>query len=215
MVNLFILSNNHTEIAEMMFDKHIPKILLEAVQLLSTAKHILDPTDEINNKKIYKITHIKHPVSIWVRKSFENYIWTLDLCDALQKEFNYRFNHNKIHKSYLVALHLRTCIPPRENFEYKGLTRFALAMPDIYKTNDVIKSYRQYYQSQTKKILASWKKRPVPYWYDLHNDLLIDISDYFYNEKEYKENIQKNENFNNKKILPTINDNNKQDIQKI
>jgi len=180
MVNLFILSNSHTEIAEFMFDKHIPKIILEAVQLLSTAKHILEPTDEINNKKIYKLTHKNHPVSIWVRKSLDNYIWTLDLVDALHKEWNYRFSHNKTHQSYLVALHLRTCIPPIESFKCKGLTSFVMAMPDKYKTNDVIKSYRQYYQSEKKKSFASWKKRNVPSWYDLNNDLLIDIRDYFY-----------------------------------
>ena len=61
-------------------DKHISKIIIEAVQMLSTAKRILDPEDPINDE-LYKITHKNHPVSVWVRTSLENYEWVLDLVD--------------------------------------------------------------------------------------------------------------------------------------
>jgi hypothetical protein len=44
-MNLFILSLIPAEIAESMMDKHISKILLEAVQMLCTAKRILDPEE--------------------------------------------------------------------------------------------------------------------------------------------------------------------------
>ena len=44
-MNLFILSLIPCEIAEAMMDKHISKILLEAVQLLCTAKRLLDPEE--------------------------------------------------------------------------------------------------------------------------------------------------------------------------
>lgn len=179
-MNLFILAYIHQEIVEYMMDKHIAKILLEAVQMLCTSKHILDPEDTVNNAKIYKKCHINHPVTIWVRSSFENYLWTLDLVEALHKEWNYRYNHNKIHKSYLVAMHLRNCIPSKKSFEYTGLTKFALAMPDKFKCNDPVKSYRQYYQSNEKKKFATWKKRPTPEWYDMNNQITIDIRDYFY-----------------------------------
>ena len=52
-MNLFILSLIPKKIAEYMMDKHISKILLEAVQMLCSAKRILDPEDPIN-EKIYK-----------------------------------------------------------------------------------------------------------------------------------------------------------------
>jgi hypothetical protein len=166
-MNLFILSLIQQEIAEYMMDKHVSKILLEAVQMLCSAKKILDPEDEIN-ERLYKIAHKNHPVTIWCRKSKENFIWALDLVDELHKEWRYRFGHSdtKFHKSYLVALILRDNLPSDDKFEETGLTPFALAMPDKYKSDDPIMSYRNYYMSEEKQKIATWNKnRSRPDWY--------------------------------------------------
>ena len=72
-MNLFILSLCFRECAEWMFDKHISKMIVEAVQMLSTAKRVLDPLEEGSDEegvKLYKISHKNHPVSIWIRTSF-------------------------------------------------------------------------------------------------------------------------------------------------
>ena len=164
-MNLFILSWIQREIAEYMMDKHVAKILLEAVQMLCSAKRVLDPDDKINDK-LYKLAHKNHPVTIWCRTSKENFIWTLDLVDELHKEWKYRYGHpeSKVHKSYTVALLLRENMPT--HFPEEGLTRFALAMPDEYKCHDPIESYRKYYMSPEKQKIASWKKnRARPEWY--------------------------------------------------
>ena len=91
-MNLFILSLIPKEIAEFMMDKHINKILLEAVQMLCSAKRIVDPDDPIN-ENIYKLAHKNHPVTIWCRASKENFLWTLELIDEVHKEWKYRYNH--------------------------------------------------------------------------------------------------------------------------
>jgi hypothetical protein len=166
-MNLFILSLIQREIAQFMMDKHVSKILLEAVQMLCSAKRILDPEDTCN-KKLYKLAHKNHPVTIWCRKSKENFIWTLDLIKELHNEWRYRYNHSKtkFHKSYLISLYLRLSIPSDDKFEEKGLTPFALAMPDKYKCNDPVISYRNYYMSEEKQKIATWKKkREKPEWY--------------------------------------------------
>jgi hypothetical protein len=166
-MNLFILSLFQKEIAEFMMDKHVSKILLEAVQMLCSAKRIVDPDDEINNR-LYKIAHKNHPVTIWCRTSRANFIWTLDLIDELHKEWKYRYGHSetKIHKSYSMAMVLRENIPSEEKFIEKKQTPFALAMPDEYKSNDAILSYRNYYMSEEKQKIATWKKkRSKPDWY--------------------------------------------------
>ena len=157
-MNLFILSLLHQEIAEAMIDKHVSKILLEAVQMLCTALHVLEPG---KHTAIYKQAHKNHPVTIWCRTSKENYEWTLALIDSLHEEWRYRYDHTKIHKSYLVAGYLRDNTP--SYFPEQGLTPFALAMPDEYKTQDPVESYRNYYQS--KKSIATWKKRSPPTWF--------------------------------------------------
>ena len=169
-MNLFILSLCFRECAESMFDKHVHKIILEAVQMLCTAKHLIDPDDpSLSNFPIYKIAHKNHPVSIWVRASLENYLWTISLVEAMHDEWKYRYNHpsDKEHKSFSIAMYLKKYAPSLEKFPERGLTPFALAMPDEYKTNDPIESYRNYYQSKDKQLVASWKKREMPTWYKI------------------------------------------------
>jgi len=166
-MNLFILSLIQKEIAMCMMDKHVSKILLEAVQMLCSAKRLLDPEDE-TCQRLYKLAHKNHPVTIWCRKSRANFVWTLDLVEELHQEWKYRYGHpeTKMHKSYLVAQILRENIPIDIKFDETGLTPFALAMPDKYKTVDAVESYRNYYMSEEKQKIASWKKkREKPEWY--------------------------------------------------
>ena len=171
-MNLFILSYIQREIAEYMMDKHISKILLEAVQMLCTAKRILAP-DETVDQILYKIAHKNHPVTIWCRTSQENFVWTLDLIDEMHEEWRFRYGHpeTKMHKAYLVAQILRRHIPPKDAFSQTGLTKFALAMPDEYKSDDPVQSYRAYYMSPEKRAISAWnKKRSKPDWYVWYTD---------------------------------------------
>jgi hypothetical protein len=166
-MNLFILSLIPKEIAEYMMDKHVSKILLEAVQMLCSAKRIVDPEDPVN-EYLYKLAHKNHPVTIWCRASQANFVWTLDLVDALHAEWKYRYGHpeKKTHKSYLIAQILRNRLPKEDLFEKNGLTPFALAMPVEYKCEDAVLAYRNYYMSEEKRKIASWKKkRAKPEWY--------------------------------------------------
>lgn len=168
-MNLFILSLIPKKIAEYMMDKHISKILLEAVQMLCSAKRIVDPEDPIN-EHIYKLAHKNHPVTIWCRASKANFLWTLELIEEMHKEWKFRYNHpeDKNHKSYLMAQILKNHLPAEEKFEYQGLTPFAQAMPDKYKSENAIKAYRKYYMSDEKQKIASWKKkREKPKWYKI------------------------------------------------
>jgi hypothetical protein len=173
-MNLFILSLDPARAAEEMMDKHVNKILLEAVQMLSTAMRVLTPEipEDLSNS-IYKLAHKNHPVTIWCRTSRANFIWTLDHIDALHNEWKYRYAHpeSKIHKSYQVAQIIRENIPADHLFpspESRGLTPFALAMPDQYKDplGDAVASYRAYYMSPEKTRIAKWaKRRSAPSWW--------------------------------------------------
>jgi hypothetical protein len=168
-MNLFILSLIPTEAAEAYMDKHVSKILLEAVQMLCTAMRVLVPDNPIKDA-LYKQAHLNHPVSIWVRESRDNFIWTLDLVEALHEEWRFRYDHpeTEFHKSYAVAQLIRSHVPRDELFPCPraGLTPFALAMPDEYKAQNAVESYRAYYMSPEKRRIAAWKKhRPAPEWY--------------------------------------------------
>ena len=169
-MNLFILSLDPKKIAEYMMDKHISKIILEAVQMLCSAIRIVEPDDEEIDKTVYKIAHKNHPVTIWCRNSRENFEWTLELIECMHNEWKWRYNHpeDKKHKSYIMAEFLKSKIPHADKFPEKGLTKFALAMPEEYKCDDPVKSYRDYYMSPDKQKIASWKKkRDKPDWYKI------------------------------------------------
>lgn len=170
-MNLFVLSLNFKECAESMFDKHIAKILLEIVQMLCTAIQIVDAENEISSEiKLYKVAHKNHPVTIWMRASLENYMWALNLVDAMHIEWKFRYNYppEKMHKSYIVATYLRKYAPTADKFSTVGLTPFALAMPVECKREDPIEAYRIYYQTPEKQKIASWKNREKPEWYKVN-----------------------------------------------
>ena len=180
-MNLFILSLDPAKTAEYMMDKHIAKIILEAVQMLCTTQRLLLGGNGGNggiDPCVYKIAHKNHPVTIWCRASQANFIWTLDLIDAMHTEWKYRYGHpaQKQHKSYVVAQYLRQNIPPAAAFERVKvpgiMTPFALAMPDEFKVRvaagvyDAVASYRSYYLSEPKRRIAKWGKlRGMPVWY--------------------------------------------------
>ena len=158
-------------------DKHIAKIILEAVQMLCTTHRLLSDAGAVD-PCVYKIAHKNHPVTIWCRAAQANFIWTLDLIDAMHAEWKYRYGHpaHKQHKSYIVAQYLRQNIPPPDAFERVSvpgrMTPFALAMPDEFKVRatagvyDAVASYRSYYLSEPKRRIAKWGKlRGMPLWY--------------------------------------------------
>lgn len=178
-MNLFILSLDPAKTAEYMMDKHIAKIILEAVQMLCTTHRLLATSaGAAVDPCVYKIAHKNHPVTIWCRAAQANFIWTLDLIDAMHAEWKYRYGHpaQKQHKSYIVAQYLRQNIPPPDAFERVSvpgiMTPFALAMPDEFKVRatadiyDAVASYRSYYLSEPKRRIAKWGKlRGMPLWY--------------------------------------------------
>ena len=56
------------------------------------------------------------------------------------------------------------CLVNKSNIPDIGFTEPAKAMPDEYKVDDVVKSYRNYYRGG-KSGFATWKNREVPKWF--------------------------------------------------
>jgi len=154
-MNIFVLDENPTTCAQYHCDKHVVKMILESVQLLSSAHH-LHPCN--NYTPPYKLTHKNHPSSIWTRTSKENYLWLVSLTRELCKEYTYRYGKNHKCEQYLNDLEKN--IP---NIDKNEFTPPLPAMPDIYKnkfTNNIekdiensIESYRQYYFFEMFKII--------------------------------------------------------------
>jgi hypothetical protein len=153
-MNIFFLHWDPRICAMMHVDKHVIKMILETCQLLCTTHHVT----ESKYVPPYKLTHKNHPSTKWVRESQGNYNYLINLGKELCKEYTYRYG--KIHKCQSYIEEMGNNIPPIPD---NGFTTPALAMPNEYKSKDVVESYRSYYYFE-KMDLHSWKKRDIPDW---------------------------------------------------
>ena len=152
-MNIFVLDKNIKKCAQYHCDQHVPKMILESVQMLCTS------LNKQGFQTPYKSTHIKHPCVLWVEESYSNFLWLKQLAIELNKEFIYRYDKDRDHASIKVLTEIETYI-----FTDKGLTEFAQAMPDNYKfKNYAVRAYRNFYRGE-KARFAKWTKRPIPKW---------------------------------------------------
>jgi hypothetical protein len=151
-MNIFVLDSDISKCAKDHCDKHCVKMILESVQLLCGVHWVT------GGNAPYKLSHKNHPCSIWARQSYSNYVWLTDLAMALCDEYETRYK--KVHKSKTV---LEWCIANKPNITDVGLTPHPKAMPDEYKVDDVVESYRNYYR-EGKKDLLVWKNGHRPEW---------------------------------------------------
>lgn len=159
-MNLFFLDYNLEKCARYHCDAHCNKMILESAQMACTAKHI----NEENSNAPYKPTHKNHPTNIWVRSSLDNYLWCCEYGLALCKEYTYR--RDRVHAT---EKHLLNLLDNPPDLPVIGFTRFALAMPDQYKCNDPVESYRQYYVNEKQfdkrgRYMLRYTKRELPHW---------------------------------------------------
>ena len=70
-MNIFVLHKDAIEAADMYCDKHVPKMVLELAQMLTTAHH----AHGVARDGMYKVAHLNHPCSKWVRETGGNYRW--------------------------------------------------------------------------------------------------------------------------------------------
>lgn len=162
-MNIFFLDFDTKKCAEYHCDKHVVKMILETAQLLCGSHHMVNnPISDIP----YKLSHKNHPCAIWVRESLSNYLYLCDLGLELCKEYTYRYG--KRHKSQDI---IEWCLSNKPLIKDIGFTTPPKAMPDEYKVDDVIESYRNYYIG-AKKEFAKWKNREIPQWF-LINEVFI------------------------------------------
>lgn len=159
-MNIFILDENKRKAAQYHVDKHASKMVLETAQLLCSA------VQEVMNQDIpelYRKCYVNHPCCKWARKTKSNFLWLVDFGKELSREYSFRYGrtHASASNIYLTESY-------KEHFPEGPLTSFAMAMPDKYKTDDPVESYRQYYIHE-KSHLASWKKRNKPKWWNDEN----------------------------------------------
>lgn len=149
-MNIFYLDNDINVSVQYLVDKHVVKMPLETAQLLCSAVIIN------NGVASYKITHIKHPCTIWTANSINNFEWLRKYGIAICAEYTHRYN--KVHKCEDV---IRNLVPI--NFNTSDFCEPPQCMPDAYKDKDTVKAYINYYKAE-KHHLFKWTNRSAPHW---------------------------------------------------
>ena len=165
-MNVFYVDHDPAQAARDLCDKHIPKMLVETCQMLSTAHRVYQP-DKEHTQRLYKAAYLNHPCSVWVREAKDNYYWAYFHAVELNKEFTRRYGGTHASARLLDAL---AEVP----FDREGSTPPALAMLDGIKalTSDPVEAYRLYYLVAKHKI-AKWKMTRPPTWYvELHHHFI-------------------------------------------
>lgn len=158
-MNIFVTHECPEQSAKYLDDKRVNKMMVETVQLLSTAVNIR------SGKPLgpYRTTHANHPCSLWARESLGNWCWLMAHAQALSREFYRRFG--KQHKS---SMHLRTLhslglqyIPPGELTPFVNCARNSSLGIDIHCEN-VHMAYREYlkvrWESDVRPAVATYRR---------------------------------------------------------
>jgi len=155
---------NPYKAAAVQIDKHVVKMCVESLQMISAIMHLLG----INAP--YKSVMLNHPCTIWARQTCTNFAWLVVHAHALCEEYTRRYGKvHSVEKNLILYRDniYKACREIQYHNGNEDLTPFAIAMADKYrlqKEDDeddfefAIRSYQHYYL-QGKWKFASWKDR--------------------------------------------------------
>ena len=152
-MNIFRIESCPLAAAQSQCDKHVVKMPLESAQMLSTAiiRH--------GGVSRYKPAYSKHPCTLWAGDNRLHFEWLVDHAIALCNEYTARYD--RIHKSMQV---IWQCFEQRHLIPVGDMQPQPLCMPDQYKVDCVVESYRNFYRGD-KAYFATWK-RNRPAWFE-------------------------------------------------
>ena len=154
-MNIFYLDSDPVKAAQIQYNRHVVKMILESAQMLCTAHHVYG-SDKQKQNVPYKEAHLNHPSTRWTRLCRANYRWLYLHMLALGNEYTKRYGktHLTIHK---CAKFLD--IPPM-NLPGGEFTEPPQAMPDEYKDPCSIQAYWNYYIGEKHIVVNHNKEKP-------------------------------------------------------
>jgi hypothetical protein len=154
-MNIFYLSDDPTEAAQMHCDKHVCKMIIETAQMMC-AIHARYGCENVP----YKPTHTKHPSTLWGGDNTLHYDWLrvlgLDLC----REYTERYG--KIHKTEKIIRQMwkAPCKMPTSKWIDPPL-----CMPEECKYGTTVEAYRNYYITAKSKFAKWAHATKAPHWW--------------------------------------------------
>jgi len=171
-MNIFVLDLDPVLAARMHCDKHLPKMVVEHLQMCGSAviRHGATPAMMPLTKKgtPLKGGYAHHPCTVWAGDSRINFTFAVDMGIALAEEYTFRFGKTHFCEAGLRRLKTLGYLVPVGMF-----TPFAIAiaehmecrkLPD-FDNMSAVEKYRAYY-NHDKRYFAKWEKgTPAPDWW--------------------------------------------------
>ena len=157
-MNIFAIEGDENNIdwiksAKSQDNYRVVKMILESCQILSTV---------LNEQGIdapYRSFNPKHPSCMWAAESSDNFINLVKHCAAMIDEYRDRFN--KTHKCEAVLKKI-VGLYDASKFPTDKPTPLRMAMPDNFRSKNIVESYRRYYASKPR---VRYPKDKVPLWF--------------------------------------------------
>ena len=144
-MNIFYLDRDPVKAAQVQYNKHVVKMILESAQMLCTAHHHYDNGHNVP----YKKAHYNHPSTIWCRQNASQYMWLYDHMIALGKEYTKRYK--KTHLTITKCAEVLKQLPP--TIPETIFTEPPQCMPEQYKViGDSLSAYWNYYEQEKQLI---------------------------------------------------------------
>jgi hypothetical protein len=149
-------------------DQHVVKIQLEICQMLYTAwcfsneenyVHAHAPYTKDGKRRGYRPAHRKHPMTMWVASSLENYMYACKIGIALTLEYTRRYGKVHTCARHLIWLcdhHPATFEEKRSETAYYSDEGIPECMPEPYKRKGIVEAYQLYYMAE-KMSFARYK----------------------------------------------------------
>lgn len=163
-MNIFFLDTSPKQAAKYHCKKHVIKMILETAQIFNTVG------SKVGSEKVfYKPTHANHPSVKWAGISKGNFMWLVELFDALCEE--YTSLTGKVHacESKVKESGIVNDVSDRLT---GGLVAPFLVVDDEnkkgynYTMEDAVKRYRRYYATKDAFVRDYGKGRNIPEWLD-------------------------------------------------
>ena len=141
-MNIFYLDSDPVKAAQIQYNKHVVKMILESAQMLCTAHHHYDNGHNVP----YKKAHYNHPSTIWCRQNSRQYYWLFHHMLALGDEYTKRYNktHLSITKCFDVLKDCPVGMPLGGEFNEPPQ-----CMPEQYKVPGCsVTAYWNYYERE-------------------------------------------------------------------
>ena len=155
-MNIFYVHADPIVAAQQLADDHIRKMQIESAQMCCTTHW------ESGSEAPYKRAHKNHPSTIWTRQSIQHYNWLVEHGLEICREFELRYG--KLHATQKV---LEWCKDNKPNIPDNGFVAPPKCMPEEFRVEDTIESYKNFYINDKVKVKQlDWKKIPSrkPTW---------------------------------------------------